>query len=460
MRAGMQSCAAARGRRRLVARELLRLAKGRPRERRCAPARHRRGRHVGHRARPARLRPRRLGLRPLARGGRGAHGGGHRRPPGPRSGAPARRHGADRLDARSTSPSPSSSQPGARDSACATARSVLADIVASGDGICVAGAHGKTSTTALIAYVLAECGEDPTFLVGGDVPQLGVNARVGSGTLRGGRGRRVGRLARPPARRGAVVPERRARPSRSLRLARRPARALPRLGRRAPARGRAGAARLARLRLRGRAAPVRRRAGGGLAGARRRPRGDGIRFVLAAPGPGRACRVRLGMPGAHNALNATAALACSTGPGISPERAAAPLAAFRGAARRYERKGEVAGIRLVDDYAHHPSELAATLAAARGEAASGAPAGLLSAAHAVAHADVRRRLRERAPPRGRRLRLRRLRGARRRRPGRHGRADRAERAARKTRRSRSPGRRRTPMRPTGSRARRAPAISC
>ena len=57
--------------------------------------------------------------------------------------------------------------------------------------------------------------------------------------------------------------------------------------------------------------------------------------------------------------------------GISPERAAAPLAAFRGAARRYERRGEVAGIRLVDDYAHHPSELAATLAAARGEAAPG-----------------------------------------------------------------------------------------
>jgi UDP-N-acetylmuramate--alanine ligase len=57
--------------------------------------------------------------------------------------------------------------------------------------------------------------------------------------------------------------------------------------------------------------------------------------------------------------------------GISPERAAAPLAAFRGAARRYERGGEVAGIRLVDDYAHHPSELAATLTAARGEAAPG-----------------------------------------------------------------------------------------
>jgi len=55
---------------------------------------------------------------------------------------------------------------------------VLADIVASADGICVAGAHGKTSTSALIAYVLQECGEEPTFLIGGTVPQLGTNARV------------------------------------------------------------------------------------------------------------------------------------------------------------------------------------------------------------------------------------------------------------------------------------------
>ena len=92
--------------------------------------------------------------------------------------------------------------------------------------------------------------------------------------------------------------------------------------------------------------------------------------MLAAPGRAD-LPLRIGVPGAHNALNATAALALLDWAGISPERAAAPLAAFRGASRRYERRGEVAGIRLVDDYAHHPSELAATLAAARGEAAPG-----------------------------------------------------------------------------------------
>ena len=100
------------------------------------------------------------------------------------------------------------------------------------------------------------------------------------------------------------------------------------------------------------------------------PDGEGTRFTLVAPGRAE-LPLRIGVPGAHNALNATAALAMLDWAGISPERAAAPLAAFRGASRRYERRGEVAGIRLVDDYAHHPSELAATLAAARGEAAPG-----------------------------------------------------------------------------------------
>jgi len=100
------------------------------------------------------------------------------------------------------------------------------------------------------------------------------------------------------------------------------------------------------------------------------PDGEGTRFTLAVPGRAE-LPLRIGVPGAHNALNATAALAMLDWAGISPERAAAPLAAFRGASRRYERRGEVSGIRLVDDYAHHPSELAATLAAARGEAAPG-----------------------------------------------------------------------------------------
>ena len=58
---------------------------------------------------------------------------------------------------------------------------LLAEIVAAGEGIAVAGSHGKTTTSGMIAFVLAEVGADPTFVVGGSLPQLGVSARSGAG---------------------------------------------------------------------------------------------------------------------------------------------------------------------------------------------------------------------------------------------------------------------------------------
>ncbi len=76
--------------------------------------------------------------------------------------------------------------------------------------------------------------------------------------------------------------------------------------------------------------------------------------------------VTLGVPGSHNVLNALAALACGIGPwGLSVEQMAPGLAAFVGAERRFQRIGEAAGVHVVDDYAHHPTELRATLVAAR-----------------------------------------------------------------------------------------------
>jgi UDP-N-acetylmuramate--alanine ligase len=247
---------------------------------------------------------------------------------------------------------------------------VLADIVASADGICVAGAHGKTSTSALIAFVLAECGEEPTFLIGGTVPQLGTNARVG-------RGRFVvaeadesdGSLARLRPRAAVVLNAELDHHDHfgSLddlhALFREWVAELPHEG-----------ALVIHDSLDYPSPAQLRRFGAGPGEGWRAldaaPDGEGTRFTLAVPGRAE-LPLRIGVPGAHNALNATAALAMLDWAGISPERAAAPLAAFRGASRRYERRGEVSGIRLVDDYAHHPSELAATLAAARGEAAPG-----------------------------------------------------------------------------------------
>lgn len=76
--------------------------------------------------------------------------------------------------------------------------------------------------------------------------------------------------------------------------------------------------------------------------------------------------ISLGVPGQHNALNAAAAFTAAVELGTDPALAASALAGYRGAARRLEPKGEAGGVRVLDTYAHHPTELAADLRAARG----------------------------------------------------------------------------------------------
>ena len=80
---------------------------------------------------------------------------------------------------------------------------------------------------------------------------------------------------------------------------------------------------------------------------------------------GRSIAVRLKVPGLHNLRNAVAALGVVDALGGSVEPAAAALSEFQGVGRRFERLGEFGGVAVVDDYAHHPSELSATLSAAR-----------------------------------------------------------------------------------------------
>src|SRR5207302_359663 len=71
------------------------------------------------------------------------------------------------------------------------------------------------------------------------------------------------------------------------------------------------------------------------------------------------------VPGAHNVLSATAAVAVGVGLDIAPEKIRAALENFRGVDRRFQRKGMMNGITVIDDYGHHPTEIRATLAAAR-----------------------------------------------------------------------------------------------
>jgi UDP-N-acetylmuramate--alanine ligase len=75
--------------------------------------------------------------------------------------------------------------------------------------------------------------------------------------------------------------------------------------------------------------------------------------------------LELSVPGRHNLQNALAAVAVGEAVGLNASQVAAALASFHGAERRFERHGEVGGVLVVDDYGHHPTEIAAVLAAAR-----------------------------------------------------------------------------------------------
>jgi UDP-N-acetylmuramate--alanine ligase len=99
-----------------------------------------------------------------------------------------------------------------------------------------------------------------------------------------------------------------------------------------------------------------------------RPAGMAISFSVASshsPFGEIYSQLTLGVPGRHNALNATAAFAMAVELGFAPPRVTAALAGYRGARRRMELTGEARGVRVLDSYAHHPTELAADLRAAR-----------------------------------------------------------------------------------------------
>lgn len=87
-------------------------------------------------------------------------------------------------------------------------------------------------------------------------------------------------------------------------------------------------------------------------------------FDMAVDGV-RGVHIQLGVPGYHNIYNALAAYACAVSAGCTPEQCAEGIAAFRGAGRRFEFLGEVGGVTIADDYAHHPTELEATLKSAK-----------------------------------------------------------------------------------------------
>jgi len=220
--------------------------------------------------------------------------------------------------------------------------------------LAVSGTHGKTTTTAMIVHALRACGMDPAFLVGGEI-QVGDgpprNAAWGTGEWIVVEGDESDRSLLQLAPEIAVVTNAELDHHTTYRSLRDLERTLREFL--------AGAAQAV---VWDRPELLALRDGPVVAFdvADLELDADGSRFTVAG------VDVRLTLPGAHNALNAAAALAACTLAGADPRRAAAALAEFRGVARRFQRLGETDdGAVVYDDYAHHPTEVAATLRAAR-----------------------------------------------------------------------------------------------
>lgn len=249
----------------------------------------------------------------------------------------------------------------------------LASVMAGRRAVAVAGTHGKTTTTSLLTVAIQHCGADPSFAIGGNLNESGANAHNGSGDVFVAEADESDGSFLEYAPHAAIVtnvepdhldhygtPEAVASAFDAFVEQIEPGGFLVTCA------DDAGAVLLAEH---ARARGVDVRTYGEDADADLRivdlvTKGLGSSFEPVARGR-RLGRVDLRLPGRHNALNATAALAVGIALGFPVDRLRDGLASFTGTRRRFEHKGTVAGVRVYDSYAHHPTELAADLEAAR-----------------------------------------------------------------------------------------------
>ena len=237
-------------------------------------------------------------------------------------------------------------------------------------GVAVAGTHGKTTTTAMTAFALRAGGKDPTFVVGADVPQLNGGSGVGCGQhfiVEACEFNRSFHSLRP---RQAVILNIEEDHLDYYRDLDEISGAFGEFARQVPADG--------LLLVNGDDARS--------LSASEDSRGTCERFALESPAEWRASdarlengcfgfgvhyrdrhlgEVQLGIPGRHNVYNALAAFALAWHGGAKPDRICEALSEFAGCERRLSCRGRGRGVVLLDDYAHHPTEIRASLAAAR-----------------------------------------------------------------------------------------------
>jgi len=258
----------------------------------------------------------------------------------------------------------------------------LASVMAGRRVITVAGTHGKTTTTSMITTVLRDCGADPGYVIGGVLNETGLGAEDGAGmdfVAEADESDGSFLLLSPDV---AIITNVEADHMDNYGSLAEIEAAFAAFGSRVSslvltcADDPGAEAVAARLELLG---PARVRRYGESLGADYqvgdiRSRGLGVSFAVTAghsPFGEIFAQMTVHVPGRHNALNATAAFAAAVELGYAPPRVTAALAGYRGARRRMELKGEADGVRVFDSYAHHPTELAADLRAARDIVAAG-----------------------------------------------------------------------------------------
>ncbi len=258
---------------------------------------------------------------------------------------------------------------------------MLAELMRLKYGIAIAGMHGKTTTTSMVAAVLSAGGLDPTVIVGGRVDALGSNARLGTTQYLVAEADESDRSFLKLSPILAVVTNLDREHMDCYHDMADVERAFVDFMDRVPFYGAATACADDAL-LKGILPRVRRKVFTYGTGTE-----ADFRLELLDPGPKflqnaeerRSCFARfqvhtaagplgpfeLHVPGRHNVLNATAAVAIARQLEVAPEKIAEGLGHFRGVDRRFQQRGQCRGITVIDDYGHHPTEIRATLAAAR-----------------------------------------------------------------------------------------------
>jgi len=250
---------------------------------------------------------------------------------------------------------------------------MLAELMRMKFSVAVAGAHGKTTTTSMIALMLAEAGLDPTAVIGGRLDAFGSSARLGKGELMVVEADESDRSFLQLLPSIAVVTNIDREHLEHYRDLDEILSAFAAFMNRVPFYGAViacvdspwrGYFETVRPQLRRRLVTYGIEPGAEVTASSVTISPGGSEFDIVVRGRP-LTRLKLGVPGRHNVQNALASAAVGLELDLGAEQIERGLARFRGADRRFQVKGQLAGITVVDDYGHHPAEIRATLAAAR-----------------------------------------------------------------------------------------------